>query len=246
MDEIIENRDAEPSEPTDDQVAESWYPEGLIEEVNVAADDPPTASQFTPAQYDDALTASPPGGFVEVGAQVLSFPNAIPDAVCDGLVAGHRLAEATGEATAGETYDGPHPAKKSSDWRLPSDHPLDIPLYGAMRGAFLRYIEQYEELAALPVRDTGYNIQRYPRLEGRYSWHVDSLGLPTSERALAGIAYLNDVREGGGTQFYHQSITVLPARGTIILFPPFWTHRHRGLVPISNDKYIATTFFCWT
>ena len=50
--------------------------------------------------------------------------------------------------------------------------------------------------------------------------------------------YLNDVSEGGETEFYHQKVKIKPEKGTLVIFPAYFTHLHKGNVPISNDKYI--------
>jgi hypothetical protein len=36
-----------------------------------------------------------------------------------------------------------------------------------------------------------------------------------------------------------------PAQGKLILFPPFWTHVHRGVTLARGVKYIATTWICF-
>jgi len=36
-----------------------------------------------------------------------------------------------------------------------------------------------------------------------------------------------------------------PAQGKLILFPPFWTHVHRGVELEQGVKYIATTWICF-
>lgn len=61
------------------------------------------------------------------------------------------------------------------------------------------------------------------------------------DRFLNILFYLNDVEEGGETQFYFDdcTITVPPRKGRIVMFPPLWTHIHAGLKPISGNKYIC-------
>lgn len=61
------------------------------------------------------------------------------------------------------------------------------------------------------------------------------------DRFLNILFYLNDVEEGGETEFYFDdcTITVPPRKGRIVVFPPLWTHVHAGLRPISSDKYIC-------
>lgn len=64
-----------------------------------------------------------------------------------------------------------------------------------------------------------------------------------SHRQLVAIWYLNGVEgPGGETEFRHQAVKVTPEEGKLLLFPPFWTHEHRGAVLERGVKYIATTW----
>jgi len=54
------------------------------------------------------------------------------------------------------------------------------------------------------------------------------------------MLYLNDVEEGGETEFLYQKMRVKPTKGTILIWPADWTHTHRGNPPLSGDKYIYT------
>jgi hypothetical protein len=59
------------------------------------------------------------------------------------------------------------------------------------------------------------------------------------------FTYLNDVDEGGETEFESDEnnlFTVKPKCGRIVVFPPMWTFPHRGKKPISNPKYILSTY----
>lgn len=89
------------------------------------------------------------------------------------------------------------------------------------------------------VKDTGYHVQKYNKNEGKYVWHSDMIFSDKAEtRVITFIIYLNDICEGGETDFYFKKIK--PEKGKIILFPAVWIFPHRGLMPISNDKYIIT------
>ena len=92
------------------------------------------------------------------------------------------------------------------------------------------------------LRDTGYNLQRTGPGEF-YHWHVDGGPGEFSKRQMVAIWYLNDCPPPGGeTEFFFQSLSIAPDMGTLILFPPFWTHLHRGNTVVSGTKYIATTW----
>jgi hypothetical protein len=51
---------------------------------------------------------------------------------------------------------------------------------------------------------------------------------------------LNDVIEGGETDFFAGDIKIRPKKGTLIFFPSSWTYPHSGKMPMSSNKYIIT------
>ena len=93
-----------------------------------------------------------------------------------------------------------------------------------------------------PFKDVGYAIQRTDPGE-YYHWHIDGGSHQFSDRQLVAIWYLNDVGgPGGETEFINQNVKIKPEVGKLILFPPFWTHEHRGVKLQKGIKYIATTW----
>ena len=91
-------------------------------------------------------------------------------------------------------------------------------------------------------KDEGYGIQRTQE-QGYYHWHVDGGSHQFSQRQLVAIWYLNQLEgPGGATEFLRQNVKIQPQCGKLILFPPFWTHEHRGEKPSCGMKYIATTW----
>lgn len=93
-----------------------------------------------------------------------------------------------------------------------------------------------------PFKDVGYAIQRTNPGE-YYHWHIDGGSHQFSDRQLVAIWYLNDVNgPGGETEFINQNVKIKPEIGKLILFPPFWTHEHRGVKLQKGVKYIATTW----
>ena len=94
------------------------------------------------------------------------------------------------------------------------------------------------------LNDTGYNMQKTSAGEF-YHWHVDGGPGEFSKRQLVAIWYLNSAPENGGeTEFFFQKLSVKPEQGMLLLFPPFWTHLHRGNMVGAGIKYIATTWVC--
>jgi len=93
-----------------------------------------------------------------------------------------------------------------------------------------------------PFKDIGYNIQRTEAGQF-YHWQIDGGSHDFADRQLVAVWYLNDVPgPGGETEFLVQKLKVTPKKGNMLLFPPFWTHEHRGVTLQSGVKYIATTW----
>lgn len=118
---------------------------------------------------------------------------------------------------------------------------VDRALFSSLAGA-LNVIRSQHVFFQGRFKDYGYAIQR--TLPGEYfHWHVDSGSHSFADRQLVAIWYLNDVEgPGGETEFKHQNIKIKPEAGKLLLFPPFWTHEHRGVKLEQGVKYIATTW----
>lgn len=138
--------------------------------------------------------------------------------------------------------------KKSTDLRISGCNDwrdIDSMLSKSLVTRFNELAREFPFFAANSFKDIGYNLQR--TLPGEcYHWHVDGGPGPFSERQLVAIWYLNDVPgPGGETEFPLQQTVIKPQEGKLLLFPPFWTHVHRGAVLEQGVKYIATTWICF-
>ena len=54
------------------------------------------------------------------------------------------------------------------------------------------------------------------------------------------MTYLNDVDDGGTTDFHYYDIKIKPEKGKTLIWPSEWTHAHSGSVLKSGEKYIIT------
>lgn len=89
--------------------------------------------------------------------------------------------------------------------------------------------------------------QRYSAGSGHYAyWHCEVFPqAPHNEalhRSLLWMIYLNEVEEGGETEFFYQQRSIKPRPGRMVIAPAYFTHTHRGCPPISGDKHILTSW----
>jgi hypothetical protein len=92
-----------------------------------------------------------------------------------------------------------------------------------------------------------FRIKRYmPGMGDQFRPHVDADSIIKSRRFLVFFWYLSDVAEGGETYFTELDIGVKPAKGRLILFPPYWMYPHAGLPPKSGVKYILGTYLIFS
>lgn len=118
---------------------------------------------------------------------------------------------------------------------------VDRALFKSLGVAIREFRQQFTYFNG-PFKDMGYGLQRTAPGEF-YHWHIDGGSHEFSQRQLVAIWYLNDVEgPGGETEFLYQQLKIKPEAGKLVLFPPFWTHEHRGSTLQQGLKYIATTW----
>jgi len=112
--------------------------------------------------------------------------------------------------------------------------------------AFKHYSENTGALDAYgggPFNFTDLKIQKTLPTEGFHVWHVEyGKGYDLEKRAFVFSIYLNDVEEGGETEFLHFSKRVKPKTGRIVIWPAAFPYVHRGNPPLSGEKYILTSW----
>jgi hypothetical protein len=85
-----------------------------------------------------------------------------------------------------------------------------------------------------------YKIQRTEPSGGYHIWHSEDGSKEFSRRVGVYILYLNDVEEGGETEFLYLSKRISAKKGRLVIFPPNYPWAHRGNPPLSGTKYIMT------
>jgi hypothetical protein len=103
------------------------------------------------------------------------------------------------------------------------------------------YAEKYSILqTADPHKIYTVKIQKTVPGGGYHIWHSEDSSRSASQRVLVFTLYLNDVEEGGETEFLYLSKRVQPKTGRMVIWPAGFTHTHRGNPPLKDDKYIIT------
>ena len=116
--------------------------------------------------------------------------------------------------------------------------------YAQIDKYFARYYERLPLSVPVPVRPTIEDLRIKCYLAGKaekFQPHYDSAD-EKSARYMVFLWYLNDVAEGGETLFCDLGVKVQARAGRLLMFPPYWMFQHAGLAPISNDKYIISTY----
>ena len=118
---------------------------------------------------------------------------------------------------------------------------------GMITSMLKHYLGVYVHTYEAPLGDSSLvspsiKMQKTLPSQGFHVWHYErSPGDPFRE--LAWILYLNDVEDGGETEFLYQCKRVKPRQGTLVIWPASLTHTHRGNPPLSGVKYVATGWY---
>jgi prolyl 4-hydroxylase len=133
---------------------------------------------------------------------------------------------------------------------------IDVTLTGPLWAEYIielqtaldQYMEEYPYSAfygEFTVREN-INIQRYEPVTGGFKlWHCErpSAIQEFGKRHLVFMTYLNDVEEGGETEFAHQNLKIKPEKGKTLIWPTDWMFTHRGLPAPNEVKYVATGWY---
>lgn len=103
------------------------------------------------------------------------------------------------------------------------------------------YIKNYSILGQYEKHSImTYKLQKTRPTEGYHIWHCEDSSINFSKRIGTYILYLNDVEDGGETEFLYLSKRISPKAGRLLIFPANYPWAHRGNPPLSGVKYIMT------
>ena len=164
------------------------------------------------------------------------------DKLLDGLIEYHKNSD---EYKYGSEVTHDKEVKDSTDVNINiNSNNKFIQDYMKYLGAGLReYHKRYQHFNPELTIKEGFNIQHYKPNGGYKQWHNERDGHQAHQRALVFMTYLNDVPDGGGTEFvYYPEVKLEAKKGLSILWPTDFTHTHRGIIS-QHEKWIITGWF---
>ena len=167
--------------------------------------------------------------------------DALPKSFCNNVI---EKFEQDDRKRQGQVGSGVHlEIKRSSDLsitELEDWKSYDQAFFRCLNNGLKKYVrflpEEYIKHKALSELgdDTGYQIQR-TQPGDYYIWHHDQ----SATRLVTFIWYLNDIKDGGYTEFI-DGTRIQPEAGKLIIFPATWDFLHRGVSPKTETKYLCT------
>ena len=184
-------------------------------------------------------------GVFDLRSYVQTFDGALPVVFCRQLIASFE------QTTAQHVVRRPgwRAGLDASSWTE-----LDVSALAdeAFKGFFYKQIDDhlgiYNQRLGLTIpvpptpRISEMRIKRYePGTGDGFQPHFDAI-YEQAHRYLVFLWYLNDVEEGGETEFCDLAIKIPARTGKLLVFPPYWMFQHAGRPPLSGNKYILSMY----
>ena len=123
-----------------------------------------------------------------------------------------------------------------------SEYQIFKKYFEQLHKCYLDYLNQWPNLEKM-IKDLDigqFNIQKYNQGGQFAGVHSERTSIKTVHRVFAWMTYLNNVNDGGSTNFAHFNIDIKPEIGKTMIWPAEWTHAHSGKIVNSEEKYIIT------
>jgi hypothetical protein len=180
--------------------------------------------------------------YQDLGDAIFLFENFMPDEYCDDVW--NYFFENIENAANRQNVDGNHIGEKNDLCiNLNNNDLKKIFLNDFFNKAYAEYARKYFVLGSHPNHSIkNWKIQYTKKSQGYHVWHCENYFRcnKTKNRLMTYALFLNDVNFGGELEFLNQALRINPKKGSLIIFPAFFTHIHRGNPPISNHKMIMT------
>ena len=119
--------------------------------------------------------------------------------------------------------------------------------YSRMNEIYVQnYMEKYDMLKRSQQHTPkGMSVQKTMPHQGYHAWHQETADVGSGARVVTYMLYLNDVDEGGETEFLYQGVKLKPETGKLVFFPTGFTYPHRGNPIYKGEKYIITGWYTY-
>ena len=188
---------------------------------------------------------------------IVTWENFVPKAFCDQLIdygdkvlddkTGHEVnygADGCNIMSGEQMYKGRHNRHDRSFMLNYHSEKWGVQVNQFLKSCAMHYIHMFSQLRNIRMMSTDIKFQRTPPGGGYHLWHYENASVHYAQRELTWMIYLNDIEDGGETEFQYQKRRISPSAGTVVFFPAGLTHVHRGnLVLGEQDKYIVTGWY---
>jgi len=165
------------------------------------------------------------------------------DNLLDGLIDYHKNNHEYKYKSEQTTHDIETKASTDVNIQFVSNNKFIKEYTNHLIGGLKAYHQKYEHFNPELCIQEGFNIQHYGPGQGYKRWHNERGEYQINQRALVFMTYLNDVPDGGGTEFaYYPELKIKAKKGLSLLWPTDFTHTHRGIIS-QHEKYIITGWF---
>jgi hypothetical protein len=180
------------------------------------------------------------------------FENAFARDFCSDVIESIDKSIAMGLSQTRQQADGVPKIEKQDEQVFHEDY-VNAMLFGRTHQYFMHIMESvvmptykgyYDVLSSsAPSYLHSVKLQRTEKGGGYHSWHYEQDGKACADRQMTFILYLNDIEEGGETEYLYQNRRVKPEAGKLVIWPASYTHTHRGNPPLTDCKYIMTGWY---
>lgn len=126
-----------------------------------------------------------------------------------------------------------------------SGHPAVVNYFNELQNGLNEYTQKYQLQVLALTTEIGNVIQYYPPGGGFKQLHWERVSIQNGHRQLVYMTYLNDVTDEGGTEWVYQNLKLEARKGLSVIWPSDFTHKHRGIVSPTQEKWIATGWFTY-
>jgi len=178
------------------------------------------------------------------------FDNTVTNEYCDFLIDFFDRMQNMGKSVNRQDHDNVNSLQKENSmyFYMTETDPLILnqrqaqlsSFTEAIKNCYWLYVEKYGAVESLGRHILNPDIKMQKTLpgEGYHMWHCEVASIPSARRLLLCMLYLNDVDEGGETEFLYQHKRIKPVKGRVVICPTAFTHTHRGNPPLNTAKYM--------